>query len=192
VRFPSRTSRSAPGAPAATSPSTSFCSPAASVFVAVLGVAIADAAIAAAAIKQESIAPQTASFLPRPTFGLWCCELVIRPPFVWARAVPCSMLCRSGTRRSRTRTSRRSPSCRATRPAAHLRGEVVPPRRWPVGGALVQDWLVRLVLHHTRLHRRSSWRTSMTSRSQLRPRIGTRETCSSGAGFLSFAPGRLR
>ena len=48
MRFPSRTSRIAPGAPAATSASTSFCSPAALVFVAVLGVAIADAAIAAA------------------------------------------------------------------------------------------------------------------------------------------------
>jgi hypothetical protein len=51
-------------------------------FVAGVAVAIADAAIAAKAIKQGSTAAQTASFLPRPTFGLWSCELVILPPFV--------------------------------------------------------------------------------------------------------------
>jgi hypothetical protein len=50
--------------------------------VAVFGVAIADAPIAANASKQESIAAQTATFLPRAPVALWCCELVILPPFV--------------------------------------------------------------------------------------------------------------
>ena len=68
MRSPLRTSRMAPGAPAATSASTSFCSPAVSVSVAVLGVAIADAVITAAAAKRESVAPQTTcfGFLPGP------------------------------------------------------------------------------------------------------------------------------
>ena len=159
VRFPSRTSRIAPGAPAATSASTSFCSP------------------AAWCSWQSSAWPSPMRRSPRPPSAREHCSADRKPPAATSDAR--SLVFRSGhpasvrlaveqsrarrcadreTPRSRAGTSRRSPSCRATWAPGHPRGEVVPSPRWPVGGPLVHDWLVRLVLHHARLHRWSSGR----------------------------------